>query len=45
MQKNKSAQALGRLSAKKRKKLGHDSEYYRQLSKKRWAKWKKSKNL
>ena len=29
---------LGKLSAKKRKKLGHDKKYYSDLAKKRWAK-------
>jgi len=43
MQKNKAAQELGRLSAKKRKLMGHDSEYYRALVNKRWAKARKEK--
>lgn len=32
--------ALGKISAKKRKKKGHNSEYYRQLVNKRWCKKK-----
>jgi hypothetical protein len=36
--KNKNAVKLGKLSAKKRKKLGHDKKYYSELAKKRWAK-------
>jgi|TARA_R100001530_G_scaffold2201_2_gene3670 hypothetical protein len=43
--KNKAAQKLGQLSAKKRKEQGHDSEYYRQLVKKRWDKNKKEKKV
>lgn len=43
MAKNKSAQAMGRLSARKRKELGHDSNYYRELANKRWKK-KRSKS-
>ena len=35
--KNKNAQALGKLSAKKRKANGHDKKYYSELAKKRWA--------
>lgn len=38
--KNQAAVNLGKLSAKKRKKLGHNSEYYRKLALKRWSKVK-----
>ena len=34
---SKYASILGKRSAKVRKELGHDSEYYRQLVLKRWA--------
>ena len=37
-EKNPSASALGKLSAKKRKELGHDSDYYKKLAEKRWGK-------
>lgn len=36
--KNPAAVALGKKSAAKRKKMGHDSKYYSDLIKKRWAK-------
>lgn len=36
--KNPAAVALGKKSAAKRKKMGHDSEYYKQLIAKRWEK-------
>ena len=42
--KNKAAQKLGQLSAKKRKEQGHDSEYYRQLVLKRWKKENQKKD-
>lgn len=41
--KNKNAVALGKKSAKVRKeKNGHDSNYYRELAKKRWEKEKQT---
>ncbi len=43
--KNKNAVALGKRSAKIRKeKYGHDSEYYRQLVKKRFLKVQEKKS-
>ena len=40
---NKSAQKLGKLSAKKRKANGHDKAYYSALAKKRWDKARENK--
>lgn len=43
--KNKAAQKLGKLSAKKRKANGHDKAYYSALAKKRWDKVRDTKAL
>ena len=41
---SKYASILGKKSAEVRKAMGHDSEYYRQLVNKRWAKRDESKS-
>jgi len=41
--KNTNAVALGKKSAKKRKKIGHNKKYYSELAKKRWNKLTENK--
>lgn len=42
--KNNTASAMGKKSAKARKEKGHDSKYYSELAKKRWKQVKKNKD-